>query len=81
MCTSCAQLNSKRPSGMILHRNHPSEHRLYNQLTTLNTGVWPRKEKRLAICVMQKGWLAIAKLKPLSLFISLLLMPNKTFDC
>ena len=27
-----------------------------------------------------KGWLAIAKLKPLSLFISLLLMPNEAFD-
>ena len=41
MCTSCAQLNFKRPSGTILHRNHPSEHRLYNQLTTFNTGVLP----------------------------------------
>ena len=28
----------------------------------------------------QKGWLAIAKLKPLSLFISLLSMPMKAFD-
>jgi len=28
----------------------------------------------------QKGWLAIAKLKPLSLFISLLSMPKKAFD-
>ena len=28
----------------------------------------------------QKGWLAIAKLIPLSLFISLLLMPNEAFD-
>ena len=28
----------------------------------------------------QKGWLAIAKLKPLSLFISLLLMLKKAFD-
>ena len=27
-----------------------------------------------------KGWLAIAKLIPLSLFISLLLMPNEAFD-
>ena len=27
-----------------------------------------------------KGWLAIAKLKPLSLFISLLSMPMKAFD-
>ena len=27
-----------------------------------------------------KGWLAIAKLTPLSLFISLLLMPNEAFD-
>ena len=27
-----------------------------------------------------KGWLAIAKLKPLSLFISLLLMLKKAFD-
>ena len=27
-----------------------------------------------------KGWLAIAKLKPLSLFISLLSMPKKAFD-
>ena len=29
---------------------------------------------------LYKGWLAIAKLIPLSLFISLLLMPNKAFD-
>ena len=29
---------------------------------------------------VSKGWLAIAKLKPLSLFISLLLMPKKAFD-
>ena len=28
----------------------------------------------------QKGWLAIAKLKPLSLFISLFSMPMKAFD-
>ena len=28
----------------------------------------------------RKGWLAIAKLTPLSLFISLLLMPNEAFD-
>ena len=27
-----------------------------------------------------KGWLAIAKLKPLSLFISLLSIPKKAFD-
>ena len=27
-----------------------------------------------------KGWLAIAKLKPRSLFISLLSMPKKAFD-
>ena len=27
-----------------------------------------------------KGWLAIAKLKPLSLFISLLSMPKRVFD-
>ena len=27
-----------------------------------------------------KGWLAIAKLKPLSFFISLLSMPKKAFD-
>ena len=27
-----------------------------------------------------KGWLAIAKLIPLSLFMSLLLMPNEAFD-
>ena len=32
------------------------------------------------ILMFQKGWLAIAKLKPLSLFISLLLIPNKAFD-
>ena len=30
--------------------------------------------------VYQKGWLAIAKLKPLFLFISLLLMLKKAFD-
>ena len=30
--------------------------------------------------IAQKGWLAIAKLKPLSLFISLLLMLNEAFD-
>ena len=28
----------------------------------------------------QKGWLAIAKLKPLSLFLSILLMLKKAFD-
>ena len=27
-----------------------------------------------------KGWLAIAKLKPLSLLVSLLSMPKKAFD-
>ena len=31
-------------------------------------------------CIIAKGWLAIAKLIPLSLFISLLLMPNEAFD-
>ena len=31
-------------------------------------------------CFLYKGWLAIAKLKPLSLFISLLLMLKKSFD-
>ena len=30
--------------------------------------------------IVTKGWLAIAKLKPLSLFISLLSMPKKAFD-
>ena len=30
--------------------------------------------------LFEKGWLAIAKLKPLSLFISLLSMPQKAFD-
>ena len=30
--------------------------------------------------IQLKGWLAIAKLKPLSLFISLLSMPKKAFD-
>ena len=30
--------------------------------------------------LLLKGWLAIAKLTPLSLFISLLLMPNEAFD-
>ena len=35
---------------------------------------------RRAICEFLKGWLAIAKLKPLSLFISLLLMLKKAFD-
>ena len=29
---------------------------------------------------LAKGWLALAKLKPLSLFISLLLMLKKSFD-
>ena len=32
------------------------------------------------INIWRKGWLAIAKLMPLSLFISLLLMPNEAFD-
>ena len=32
------------------------------------------------LLLSQKGWLAIAKLKPLSLFISLLSMPKKAFD-
>ena len=31
-------------------------------------------------CLNWKGWLAIAKLIPLSLFMSLLLMPNEAFD-
>ena len=30
--------------------------------------------------LVHKGWLAIEKLKPLSLFISLLSMPKKAFD-
>ena len=30
--------------------------------------------------LFQKGWLAIAKLIPLSLFITLLSMPKKAFD-
>ena len=33
----------------------------------------------LSQTISPKGWLAIAKLKPLSLFISLLLMLKKTF--
>ena len=39
-------------------------------------------EKRaiLDVKMIQKGWLVIAKLKPLSLFISLLLMLKKAFD-
>ena len=41
--------------------------------------LWIMKE--FCICDMSKGWLAIiAKLKPLSLFISLLLMLKKAFD-
>ena len=32
------------------------------------------------VILISKGWLAIAKLKPLSLFISLLSMPMKAFD-
>ena len=32
------------------------------------------------ISLPRKGWLAIAKLIPLSLFISPLLMPNEAFD-
>ena len=38
---------------------------------------------KLDLCgapVNWKGWLAIAKLESLSLFISLLLMPKKAFD-
>ena len=37
-------------------------------------------EKMIRIPNDYKGWLAIAKLKPLSLFISLLLMLKKAFD-
>ena len=33
-----------------------------------------------ALDLFAKGWLAIAKLIPLSLIISLLLMPNEAFD-
>ena len=33
-----------------------------------------------ALATSRKGWLAIAKLKPLSLFISLLSIPKKVFD-
>ena len=36
---------------------------------------------RKDVCaILYKGWLAIAKLIPLSLFISLLLMPKEAFD-
>ena len=34
----------------------------------------------VAVKILHMGWLAIAKLKPLSLFISLLLMLQKAFD-
>ena len=34
----------------------------------------------VAVNILHMGWLAIPKLKPLSLFISLLLMLQKAFD-
>ena len=34
----------------------------------------------LVLSLSHKGWLAIAKLIPLSLFMSVLLMPNEAFD-
>ena len=34
----------------------------------------------LIVALVYKGWLAIAKLKPLSLFISLFLMPKRALD-
>ena len=55
------------------------------KLSRLITETWGRffsKKKTLKQLFKQfpKGWLAIAKLKPLSLLVSLLSMPKKAFD-
>ena len=39
-----------------------------------------KMQYRGSLGISSKGWLAIAKLIPLSLFISLLLMSNEAFD-
>ena len=56
-------------------------------LSPLRSGFWDRGITHVVILIILrssrhhfKGWLAIAKLKPLSLFISLLSMPKRAFD-
>ena len=48
--------------------------------TLLNCLMYKLSYYRFMIKANQKGWLAIAKLIPLSLLISLLLMPSEAFD-
>ena len=45
-----------------------------------NRQLWQEKVLNTTYSVGPKGWLAIAKLKPLSLFFYLILMVNKAFD-
>ena len=49
---------------------------LTNKLDTMLTN----KSRSDRMLTKIKGWLAIAKLKPLSLLVSLLSMPKKAFD-
>ena len=56
---------------------------LYLHIVTLEIKVTNVNSQAFQECLeftSSKGWLAIAKLKPLSLFISLLSMPKKAFD-
>ena len=65
-----------------LHHSFPYK---YCEIAFRNIFVNPLRMKSFChqfewVILISKGWLAIAKLKPLSLFISLLSMPKKAFD-
>ena len=69
----------------LSQRNHRSYcHDWYFSRSLVPLSIFEAKsiaERALELVTFsRKGWLAIAKLKPLSLFISLLSMPKKAFD-
>ena len=62
----------------MLYTNEIAEFKICEPIVSLCD--WLGKLSRVMFNENLKGWLAIAKLIPLSLFISLLLMPNEAFD-
>ena len=64
----------------------PDKNTMQTRCLCVFSGIWVPKlllspvRIRIFCPKRLKGWLAIAKLIPLSLFISLLLMPNEAFD-
>ena len=60
------------------HKDCGAGQKCINQVQTNSMLRWSLEYQRK--CLILKDWLAIAQLKPLSLFISLLLMLKKVFD-